>query len=218
MLSAERIAAFFVEPVAGARDRPDGRDERPTPPAGPPAGVVGLLTSSADGGALGAAVALAAAGRGVGVVATWRCSGRGGPGAPGTGAAKRLATSLAARGLAVNASGRLVAVALDDDERSAVASLGPLEAATQGAPTVLVVGGPRGEGLDEALARCTIVHVHADPPELVALTVSRLREQGIPAAPLGPAPMGLARRLARSGLVVPGTAGKLRPRAAEAGP
>ena len=176
--------------------------------------VVGLVAPPAQTRGVAAALALGAAGRRVGVVAAWRCPRP--SGAPACSAARRLVASLEARGLRATASGRLVWIALEADERAAVASLGPIEAAIGAVPLVLAVGGPRGRWIDEALGRCGTVHVGADTPELLDLTMARMVEQGMAARALGAPASALTRRLASSGIVLPGTAGRLRNGASEA--
>lgn len=219
MRALSRVGRVFVAPADGSPVREAEAEEASRSRTGAVRGEVAAVLAPADEVRnLAAAVALAAAGRGVSVVAAWRCTGRPAISAPAGVAARRLAASLVARGLSATASGRLVTVELAEGEREAVAALGPVEAAAGDVPLVLALGGPRGRWFDEALTRCAAVHVHAADPALAALTVARLSEQGIAARALGAGPTGVARRLAGSGLVLPGTAARLRPRPpAEAG-
>ena len=223
METLRRIGSLFLAPAAEPDGAGEGRAGRaasppagaqaaaPAAPAETRAGPTGLLAPAGEARCIGAALALATAGRGVGVVAAWGCAG-GRPGAaPSAATARRLVASLGARGLEATASGRLVSVALEGDERAAASAFGRLEAACAGSALVLALGGPRGRWLDEVLARCSTVHVHAGTAAVTELTVARLLEQGVRAEALGAPPTGVARRLAGSGLVLPGTARWLRP-------
>jgi hypothetical protein len=116
---------------------------------------------------------------------------------PATGAARRLARALGARGQAAAASGRLVWT-----EAADAAAAGRALAAAPG-PTVLVVAGPRDERLDVLLRAQDQVVVAAAGEEGVAeLACARLASEGVVAARC-PVPSGVARRAALLGARVP---------------
>lgn len=213
----QRLGEFFFAPAHETRTRSATTSVSASRLGAGDACAVALLAPAAEARSLGASLALAHAPRGIAVVAAWRVGGGARASAPAVAAARRLAASLVARELVATAAGRLVTVTLPDDEDAAVAALGPLEPALGSAPLVLALGGPRGEWWDGALARCSEVHVRAADPDLAALAVARLREQGIAASNLAEVPTGMARRLAGAGLALPGARAGLRPAAAGAG-
>jgi hypothetical protein len=117
-------------------------------------------------------------------------------------AARRLVASLGAHGLDATACGRAAVVALPADPGAAVATAGRAAAVAGAAPPVLVLGGPRAEAFDAALADCDRVLVLGrDGDDAVApLAVAALAGRAAAATvTLGPA----TRALAAAGLAVP---------------
>jgi hypothetical protein len=132
--------------------------------------TLGLLAAPADAAAAGAALGLAAAaGRRAPCVLVCRWTGeRTGASAsaasrPAVGAARRLATRLASRGLVADARGRLVTVLLPPAEAEARAAAERAVAAAGETPTVLVVAGPRPAVFDALLAELDRLVVIAPP-------------------------------------------------------
>jgi soluble lytic murein transglycosylase-like protein/LAS superfamily LD-carboxypeptidase LdcB len=116
---------------------------------------------------------------------------------PGTGAARRLARSLAARGQVATASGRLVFTQAAD-----AAAAGRALGAAPG-PSVLVVAGPRDERLDALLrAQDRVVVAEAGEEGVAQLACARLASEGV-AATRCSVPTGAARRVALLGAHVP---------------
>ena len=207
-----RLASWLVEPAvaapprarrAGTRGAP-GR-ARPRRRGAPAQSDVALLTSGgSEARALGAGLALRATG-GVAALGVWTGDDRPSPPAPvalRTPGARRLAASLVARGMEATAAGRLVTVALPAGEADSAAAARRLLAAR--VPVVLAVAGPRAGAWDDLLRELALVLVHAPDAALQALTLARLAEQDVVAAPLGATPGLLARSLARAGLALPG--------------
>lgn len=132
---------------------PDRACAEPAPRTPP---GVAVLSSAADAQPVGAAIGLALASRrrapvvavcvwiaGLPAGRAWR--------APATPAARRLATTLAARGHETRAAGRLTVVRLPPDPDEAVAHARRAAAAASFAPSVLALGGPRVAAFDELL-------------------------------------------------------------------
>jgi hypothetical protein len=159
------IARAFVAPSPQAR-------VEPIAVAAPAAAVCGR-----DGEPVAAALALMLRARGPVVVCAWGAAGRH-PTVPAGAAARRLAGSLRARGLAAHATGRLVAVSLDDAPSVAAAEVARASAAAGDAPVVTALCGPRDPAFDDLLAAQDVaVVVAGDAPDaLVSLGVARLAE------------------------------------------
>ncbi len=122
--------------------------------------------------------------------------------------ARRLARSLAGRGLAATASGRLVTVELPaGDGQAAQAALDRARAAADAAPVVLVVAGARDAWADGALRRCRHVLVATDDGRqgVADLASAELAASGLHVAVLA-VPRGLARPLCARGLLLPASA------------
>lgn len=198
-----RLSAWLLEPAAPERPASSPAAALPTDRAA----EVAVLAGPGAAGALAATLALRMTG-GTAVVGCWTGEGAtlasARPPLPALPAARRLATSLTARGLPARASGRLVTVALPVDEREAAAAATRLAAAVGDAPLVFAVGGPRRDAWDQVLVDCDLVGVHADDPALADLAVERLAEQGADAVRLSALPTRLARSFAQAGLALPG--------------
>jgi hypothetical protein len=119
-------------------------------------------------------------------------------------AARRLAVALEGRGLAADACGRAVVVALDGDQAAALAAAGRAAAAAGDAPVVLALGGPRPETFDGLLAEQDRLLVLTRPGADAA--ISALALAGLPDGALAhPVSLGAAgRTLAAAGYAVPG--------------
>ena len=117
--------------------------------------------------------------------------------------ARRLAASLAARGIDATASGRLARAALPTPAPEAAAAAERALAAAQ-APAVVVVAGPRCAALDEVLASLDLLLVAASPDEdasLARLATEGLERLGPPAALAPSLGSPALRALAASGLL-----------------
>ena len=183
------IARVFVAPSnAPAR-------AEPVAAVAPSAAVCG-----AGAEPLACALALLLRGRGPAVVCTWGSSARR-PTVPATIGARRLAASMAARGLTARASGRLAMIALDTEPASASAEAARAAAAAGEAPVVLALCGARDAGFDRVLAvqDLAVVAQQDAPDELVRLGLSGLEELG-PRAVAARALTGAAAWPARAGL------------------
>jgi len=165
----DAIARVFVAPRAQARPV-----EAAPAVAVPSAAVCGPAAEP-----LACALALLLRRRGPAVVCTWGAAARRAE-APATAGARRLAASMAARGLTVRATGRLVVVTLDAVGPVAAAELGRAAAAAGEAPVVLALAGPRDDAFDCALAAQDVVVVAAGdaPADLVRLAVATLAQAG----------------------------------------
>jgi hypothetical protein len=201
-----RVGAWLVEPAAGV-PRPRRAHVRAVAP--PAAADLAVLAAPADAPALAAALALRVA-RGAAVVGLWPAARV--PALPATPAARRLASSLAPRGLAGTAAGRLVTVPLAD-----AASAARLRGAVTGVPLVLAVAAPRDDAWDRLLVDCDLVVAHACEAAVADLAVARLTEQGATAVRVGGPPGVAARVLARAGLALPGGLAALGPALEAAG-
>lgn len=211
-------ASGFALPVA-----PIGRGARPSvapgrSPEEPPAALA-LLSARREAAALGAALTLAAAGPGVGVLAAWRVARLGGVGAgvPPVPAARRVAAALAARGVRARAAGRLVVAVLPDDGDEAVDALRAAGLVAGAQALTALVGAPWDGAWEGVLLACDRVLVDAAEDAVVELAVARLRAAGANAAALDGAPSAVERALAGRGLALPGTLAPLR-RVVEAHP
>ena len=155
---------------------------------------------------LACALALMLRRRGPAVVCTWRADARRAS-APATAGTRRLAASMMARGLAVQAVGRLVAVALDDEPSVAVAEAGRVAAAAGDAPVVIALCGPRDAAFDSLLAEqdVAVAAVQDAPDELVRLGIAALEETSLRAV-AAPGLTAASARAAAMGLLVTPTA------------
>jgi hypothetical protein len=132
---------------------------------------------------------------------------------PASRAARGLAAVLVARGLDARAAGRVVAVVLAAAQGEAAAQAESVFAAAGGAPTVLVLGGPRGEPFDAVLALRPRVLVATRPdadPAVAPLAAAEAAGPGAVVAACPVAPGTLARALDRAGLGAPSIRAALR--------
>ena len=197
-----RACGLFLEPAAA-------RPPRPALVASSVAPAAGLVCHPCDAAPLGAAIALSLVGRrGSALVATWHPDGHThfrAPHAPASRQARRLASSLTARGIEASASGRLTSAVLPPDPDDVGVAVERAAAAT-GVPLVIVVGGPRCPSLDAVLASLDVVCV-APPPEagsqLTDLAVSGLAALGPPVQLCRPLSSPVFRALAVAGLAAP---------------
>ncbi|HEV2812162.1 MAG TPA: hypothetical protein VGW10_02820 [Solirubrobacteraceae bacterium] len=169
-----------------------------------------MLCRPEDALAVGGAVALTLAARcrsSHALLAVWVAGTRGSVRAPANAGARRLATTLGARGHDATATGRLVVVALAEPLASAAAEAERAEAVASDIPTAVVLAGARDDTADPLLRSVDAVLVAA--PAGADAAVSELALAGL--APLGvdaravelpPVPVA-ARALAASGLAAP---------------
>jgi hypothetical protein len=162
----DAIARVFVAPTAGARAEPVSAV------AAPSAAVCGPGAEP-----VACALALLLRRRGPVIVCRWGVEPRRGA-LPATAGARRLAASMAARGLSAQASGRLVGVALDEMPSVAAAEGARATAAAGESPVVLALCGPRDPAFDDLLAAqdVAIVALQDASAELVRLGVAALEE------------------------------------------
>jgi hypothetical protein len=186
----DAIARVFVAPVS-----PEAAARPASAAAVPSAAVCGPAAEP-----LACALALLLRSRGPAVVCSWGAGGRRASAAP-TAAARRLAASLGARGLAARASGRLVVVALDAAPSIAAAEAARAGAAAGDAPVVLALCGPRDPAFDQVLAAQDVAVAAAGeaPEELIRLGVAAL-ERACGRAVVADGLPGAAAWLARAGL------------------
>jgi hypothetical protein len=186
----DAIARVFVAPRAQAR----------LVEAAPAAAVRSAAVCGPAAEPLACVLALLLRRRGPAVVCAWGAAARRAE-APTTAGARRLAASMAARGLTARATGRLVVVTLDTDGAVAAAEAGRAAAAAGEAPVVLALAGPRDDAFDSALAAQDVAVVAAGdaPEELVRLAVATLG-QASRAAVAAAALSGAAAWSARAGL------------------
>ena len=172
MSPLRRLCELFVAPPAGPS--PAGREDFVPPDEEPdracaepaprtPPGIA-VLAPADDAHALGAALALALAGRRrarVVVVCGWSAGSATGQSwrAPAMPAARRLATALGQRGHDARAGGRLALVRLAGVPLEASAEARRALAAAGAAPTILALGGPRVPEFDALLAEQDLVVV-----------------------------------------------------------
>lgn len=172
MSALRTLVEHFVAPPSGAPEAshndfvpPDeGPDRACAEPAPRTPPGVALLAPADDAQPLGAALGLAMASRRrapVAVVCEWTAGSAGGHWwrAPAMPAARRLASSLGARGHDARGAGRLVIVRLPADPVVAALDARRAVAAAGSAPTVLALGRPRVAELDELLAEQDLVVV-----------------------------------------------------------
>jgi len=178
---------------------------------------VAVLAPDATARALGAVLALGAAGGGSGaaLLACWGGAGEGlpgGPAAPVSRGARRLAASLRTRGFEVRAAGRLAEVRLPDDEDDALGALRRAEraATAAGAATVVVLGRARSAAWDGVLATRDLVVLHGGDSTVVSLATAQLASIGAHVRPIEHLPSRPALALARSGLTPWGATGPIR--------
>lgn len=202
-LFARLGSAFIAPPPRGAH-----ADERPRPLPHVATGCdgptrVAVLCRADDALVAGAAVALGLVlrARSHALVAAWGAGGI--PRAPASAPARRLAATLAARGHAVSASGRLAVARLGGDPAEAAAEAMRAAAAAGEAPVVTVLAAPRDEAADDLLAAQDGIVVALGPGSdgaVAHLAVRGLAPLAVPAAdlilPAAPAPV---RALAASG-------------------
>jgi hypothetical protein len=184
------LARVFVAPRADARER------RVAAAVAHTAAVCGPAAAP-----LACALALILRRRGAAVVCVWGESQIRG-GAPGSAAARRLASSLDARGIQARATGHLVVVNLDADAAIAAGEAARAAAAADDAPMVLALCGPREPDFDLVLAAqdVAVVATGDAPDELVRLGVGALEDIARRAA-AAPALGAAAARAARAGLL-----------------
>lgn len=150
------------------------------------------------------ALALGMAARGPATVLLWPPELARGPRVPASGAARRIASRLAARGCAVEATGRLVRARLPDDPDGAVAAA---QRAVAAADCAVAIGlaGPRTPELDTLLTladAAVLVRRPSDAPALTRLAEASLSRLGVPAVTCE-ADLGATARLgATAGLAV----------------
>jgi hypothetical protein len=199
-----RVRGVFVEPA------PATTTEQRTSPhiAVPPA--AGLVCHPHDALPLGSALALSLRpGARAALVAVWRPDPEPAPPtlrAPANRHARRLAASLAARGIEATASGRLARAALPPHPAESAQAADRALAAAQ-APAVLVIAGPRCATLDDVLASLDLLLVAApaDDDQLAALAAAGLARLGPPAEVAPPLRSPALRALATAGLLAPPT-------------
>jgi hypothetical protein len=186
----DAIARVFVAPAPA-----DKRVERVAAVTAPSAAVCGPIAEP-----LACALALLLRPRGPVVVCAWGAAARRSA-APATAGARRAAASMAARGLAVQAGGRLAVVTLDATPSIAAAETARAAAAAGEAPVVLALCGPRDPAFDQLLELQDVVVVASGdaPEELIRLGVAGL-EAPRRRAVAAPALSAAAAWAARAGL------------------
>jgi hypothetical protein len=187
----DAIARVFVAPSNVVR-------AEPVSAVAPSAAVCG-----AGAEPLACALALLLRRRGPAIVCTWGATARR-PCVPPTMGARRLAASMAARGLTAVPSGRLVVVALDAEPSPAAAEAARAAAAAGGAPVVLALCGARDRAFDRLLAAqdLAVVAEQDAPAELVRLGVGALEDLG-PRAVAAPTLGAASAWPARAGIWAP---------------
>jgi hypothetical protein len=180
------LARVFLAPRSEARERPVAAAVAHA------AAVCGPAAAP-----LACALALVLRRRGAAVVCVWGGSQVRG-GAPGSAAARRLASSLEAREIQARAAGHLVVVSLDADAAIAAGEAARAAAAAGDAPVVLALCGAREPDFDRLLAAQDVAVVAAGdaPDELVRLGVGALEDiapRAAAAPPLGAAGAWAAR-------------------------
>jgi hypothetical protein len=172
--------------------------------------AIAVVADPADAAPLAAAVALVAAAvhRAPCALVVLRGARRVPAAGPARAAARRLAASLAARGLDAVPAGRLVAVTVDGGEgteAAAAADRALAAAASASAVAVVGLGAPREPALDRLIAGCDLGLVLVRPGQepVLELAVEGLADLGVPATgtvtQVGPC----TRLLAARGLAVP---------------
>jgi len=174
--------------------------------------AVAVLCAAEDAAAVGVAAAALLARRArmsCGLALVWTAAGPPDATDPGPLAGRgvrRLAAVLNGRGVAARACGRTVQVALPAEPGEALAAARRAAAAAGAAPLVLVLGGPRAEAFDAALAEQDRLVVLARPgtdATLTALAVAALPADGPAAVARTIALRPAARALAAAGVAVP---------------
>jgi hypothetical protein len=194
-----RMSAWLVAPPGGAvASRPVAVGAAGQAPE------LAVLAAPGDAVALASALAVRVA-RGTAVVGAWPGTGRL-PSLPATPGTRRLASSLAARGLPGVSAGRLLTVPLAD-----ATAAERLCGAVADAPVVLAIAGARDASWDRLLVTRDLVVVHAREGAVAELAVARLTQQGAAAVRLDATPTPAARALARAGLALPGGLSALAP-------
>jgi hypothetical protein len=164
----DALARTFVTPRAA------GAPAREAVVAAAPAAAI----CGPDAEPLACALALMLRRRGPVVACIWGsvCARR--PEAPATAAARRLAGSLSVRGLSARATGRLVAVALDQAAEVAAAQAARAAAAAGDAALVIALCGPRQDAFEALLGVQDVVVVAAgDAPDgLVGVALAALED------------------------------------------
>ncbi len=194
-----RLSSVFVQPAPR-------RPPLATVASSLPAESIALLCPPEEAVALGSGVALATARRArtpFAIAALWRPGGpaTSGLGAPSGHRARRLCSSLRARGLRAYTAGRVVRIDLPGDAEAAVGALGRATAASE-APCVFVVTGPRTAALDDVLAdQDTLIIASEDPDDpLSRLAAARLATLGPPVRRIPASLPPISRALALAGL------------------
>jgi hypothetical protein len=193
--AGSRVRDFFLAP-----ERTEVGERVATVPP-----VIVVLGDARCAVGLTCGTALSVAGGGTAVACLWPGALAPGWRAPATGAARRAARRLAARGCDTAASGRLVRVALPEPSAHAAASAQRAVAATDGAVAICLAG-PRTPELDVLFTLADAVllaHRPGEPRALTRLAEAGLERLGVPVttceAALGPS----ARLLATAGLTGP---------------
>jgi hypothetical protein len=174
----------------------------------PPAPCAAVLARPREAAAAVPALALALARRqraACAVACGWRLDRRPAPHLPANAAARRLALRLDARGLAAEASGRLVRVRLPDDPAAAAAAA-ERAAATGSAPVVVGLAGPRQPALDRLLrVQDVVVVVHGADADggLAEAVEASLADLPVPVVGCRAPSTGPTHALAAAGLAVP---------------
>ncbi len=199
-----RLGAAFVAPAPEAVQGPPAAAAAPAP-------SVALLCPPSQAASAGALLALALTRHercGHALLCLWGVAAARGLRVPAVPGARKLAASLAGRGHAARAAGRLAVVALAADAPDAAAEAGRAGAAAGRAPTVIALAGPRDERIDALLHAQDLVLVAsragaAEAP-MTALAVDGLVAAGVRAESWPCAISPVAAALARSGVLAPG--------------
>jgi hypothetical protein len=191
------MTASLIAAVARAFVAPSGGERREHVVAAR-AGSAAVCGPAAE--PLACALALLLCRGGPVVVCAWGAAARRAQ-APATAGARRLAGSMATRGLMARATGRLVVVTLDADGPLAAAEAGRATAAAGDAPVVLALCDPRDDAFDDLLAAQDVAVLAAGdaPEELVRLGVGALAAVS-PAVVVAPALGGAQAWAARAGV------------------
>ena len=194
------VAGWFVRPGALMGQGPPRSVAR-----APLEEPVVLTAGDAHALGVGAAVALALAGNGIAVLACWRV-----PAAArrrngfAVARARRLVTSLEARGVRATAAGRLVVVTLPEEARDAVVLLRRVESASGAAVCLPLLGAARDDAWEAVLTERGAALLYGADVALLDLACAQLAGQGVTAQALATTPGLLARTLAAGGWTPPG--------------
>lgn len=199
MTLAARAVSFLLEPAG------DDGDRVASAPVSPAPARVAVLTAPDDAFSAACAVALALAGSGVAVAASWGAAGDVQPPAGALPAAGRQAADLRERGIAAEPAGRLVRVRLAGEEASAAAAFERLAAECE-APIAVALAAPRRDAMSEVLARADRVVVAAGrgrPSGLVEAALAEAQMLGHDAFVADLSPAGATRALLTLGYGLP---------------